>query len=435
VKDMAKKAAKKFTDASETSTPVQQAPPSTSATSAEPDSASAIPKVKPKSAEEPKKIRLPAEELHKMELLALAQNDTYDRPINWNLSPRMAEIFISGSEDETFPVKINGNTMKIPITTKFFGDKSIIQKAIVTLASERSLMLIGEPGTAKSWLSEHLAAGICGKSTYLVQGTAGTTEDQIRYSWNYALLVSEGPSEKALVPSPTILAMKSGKFLRFEELTRCPQEIQDSLISIISEKVIPIPELGSDYLVFANQGFNIIATANDRDRGVNEMSAALKRRFNFIYLPIIQDRELEKKVVSARVQKLMENYNFSVQIPEDTLDLVVNAFQELRTGKSDEGGRFQPLSTVMSTSEEISLLFDCAIYSNYFGKKKIEPDIVGMNLVDATVKDDKENIPKLVEYMNLVAKPRSTKNSTWKQFYTAGKAILKSKAPAEEDSK
>ncbi|GJM67817.1 hypothetical protein HMSSN036_00330 [Paenibacillus macerans] len=59
--------------------------------------------------------------------------------------------------------------------------------------------------------------------------------------------------------------------------------MQDALISILSEKTISIPELGKE--LNARKGFSIIATANTRDRGVNEMSTALKRRFNMIVLP------------------------------------------------------------------------------------------------------------------------------------------------------
>lgn len=367
-----------------------------------------------------KRIRPPVETLHRVELMALIQNDTYPKPPNWQLSPKMVELFITGSQ-EKFPVKRNGITKKVSISTKFYGDKNIIQKAIVTLASERALMLIGEPGTAKSWLSEHLAAASCGLSTYLIQGTAGTTEDQIRYSWNYALLVSEGPSLKALVPSPTINAMRSGRILRFEELTRCSQEIQDSMISILSEKVIPIPELGSKYLIYGVPGFNVIATANDRDRGVNEMSAALKRRFNFIYIPIIKDKALEKEIVVNRTNDLLSRIGFKVQIPEDTLDLLITVFQELRTGQSMTGGRFQQISGVMSTSEEISLLFDSAIYAKFFGTEKIEPKHIAMHVKDCVVKDDKDNLIKLKEYFNLVVKNRASKSNTWNQFYTAFK--------------
>ena len=366
------------------------------------------------------KIRAPAEELHKEELHALKQNDTYPKPPNWVLSPKMVELFITGT-DEEFPLKVDGRTKKMSISTKFYGDRNIIQKTIVTLASERALMLIGEPGTAKSWLSEHLSAAISGLSTYLIQGTAGTTEDQIRYSWNYALLVSEGPSPKSLVPSPTINAMRSGKILRFEELTRCPQEIQDSIISILSEKVIPVPELGSEYLIYGIPGFNVIATANDRDRGVNEMSAALKRRFNFIYIPIIQDKNLEREIVLNRTNDLLTRIGFKIQIPEDTLDLLITVFQEMRTGSSITGGRFQPITSVMSTSEEISLLFDSAIYAKFFDKEKVEPKHIAMNLIDSIVKDDKENLQKLREYFNLVVSRRISGSKTWQEFYSAFK--------------
>ncbi|TFG30169.1 MAG: AAA family ATPase [Promethearchaeota archaeon] len=366
------------------------------------------------------KIRAPVEELHNEELRALIQNDTYPKPPNWKLSPKMVELFITGCSEQ-FPLKENGQSKKISISTKFYGDKNLIQKAIVTLASERALMLIGEPGTAKSWLSEHLAAAISGISTYLIQGTAGTTEDQIRYSWNYALLVSEGPSPKSLVATPTINAMREGKILRFEELTRCPQEIQDSMISILSEKVVPIPELGSQYLIYGVPGFNVIATANDRDRGVNEMSAALKRRFNFIYIPVMQQKDLEKKIVVNRTNELLSNIGFKVQIPEETLDLLITVFQELRSGQSFTGGRFQPISGVMSTSEEISLLFDSAIYAKFFGDEKIEPNHIAMIFIDSVVKDDKENLPKLREYFNLVVSTRCSTSKLWESFYTAFK--------------
>ncbi|NMC05393.1 MAG: AAA family ATPase [Candidatus Lokiarchaeota archaeon] len=368
------------------------------------------------------KMRAPVEESRAEELAALAQNDTYPKPHNWLLSPRMVELFITGT-DEEFPFVVNGEKKKVKIATKYYGDKNIIQKAIVTLASERSLMLIGEPGTAKSWLSEHLSAAISGLSTYLVQGTAGTTEDQIRYSWNYALLVAEGPTPRALVPSPTINAMRTGRLLRFEELTRCPQEIQDCMVSILSEKVIPIPELGSEYLIFGKPGFNVIATANDRDRGVNEMSAALKRRFNFIYIPVIQDKNLEKKIVLQRTGDILTRMGFEIQLPNDVLDLLVTVFQELRTGKSGSGGRFTPISTVMSTSEEISVLIDSAIHAYFFGEKKVGAEHVAMNIVDAIVKDDKENLAKLREYLNIEVGARSSQSATWEKFLNTMKIL------------
>src|SRR5207302_4709812 len=171
---------------------------------------------------------------------------------------------------------------ELGINAKFVGQRSFVERAVVALATNRGLMLIGEPGTAKSYLSELIAAAISGNSTLTIQGSAGTTEDAIKYSWNYALLLAEGPSERSLVPAPLYRGMQHGKIVRFEELTRCPLEMQDVLLSILSDRVMAVPELhGEARSLFARAGFNVVATANTRDRGVNEMSAALKRHFNF----------------------------------------------------------------------------------------------------------------------------------------------------------
>ncbi|KAJ3058848.1 hypothetical protein HK102_010290, partial [Quaeritorhiza haematococci] len=144
---------------------------------------------------------------------------------------------------------------------------------------------------------ELLAAAVCGDSTRVVQGTAGTTEDHIKYSWNVAMVIAAGQSRESLIPSPIMTAMQGGLMGRFEELTRCSSDVQDALISILSEKYITIPELKGDDVVFARPGFNIIATANARDRGVNELSSALKRRFNFVQIPVGTNKKPEREVV------------------------------------------------------------------------------------------------------------------------------------------
>src|ERR687889_806385 len=89
---------------------------------------------------------------------------------------------------------------------KYIGSRRLIEIAIATLATDRGLLLLGVPGTAKSWVSEHLAAAISGDSTMLIQGTAGTSEESVRYGWNYARLLADGPSRAALVASPLMRA-------------------------------------------------------------------------------------------------------------------------------------------------------------------------------------------------------------------------------------
>ena len=153
---------------------------------------------------------LPTEELYKKELEALIANETDPIPTGWKMSPRSVRTYICGGKA--------GNTV---ITPKYIGHERLVEIAIATLVTDRALLLIGEPGTAKSWLSEHLTAAINGCSTNVIQGTAGTTEEQIRYSWNYAMLIANGPSPEAMLKSPVFNAMENGSIARVEEISRC----------------------------------------------------------------------------------------------------------------------------------------------------------------------------------------------------------------------
>src|SRR5262245_42731634 len=356
-------------------------------------------------------IRLAAEVKFGAELTALAGADSGPKPPGWKLSPRAVETYIMGAD-----APVGGVT----ITPKYSGDKALVQVAIATLASDRALMLTGEPGTAKSWLSEHLSAAISGTSGYVVQGTAGTSEEHIKYGWNYALLLAEGPSHKALVPSPILRAMREGKLARFEEITRTSSEIQDSLISILSEKQIALPELGE--VVSAQRGFNIIATANSRDRGVNEMSAALKRRFNFVTVPVVDDLEQEIRIVTRREAELRTDYQVGVEPPAELTKLLVTVFQELRAGMTKDGKtKVKPPSSVLSTAEAISVLFNSGILAQHFGTAKVTPQDLSRSLVGAVAKESGDDLKIVREYCETVAKNRG---GAWKDFYAAAKAKL-----------
>jgi MoxR-like ATPase len=358
-------------------------------------------------------IRLAAETKYANEIEALVKNDQGARPPGWAMTPRAVETYVMGADKP-----VGGVT----ITPKYIGDRSLVQVAIATLASDRALMLAGEPGTAKSWLSEHLSAAVSGTSGLIVQGTAGTSEEQIKYGWNYALLLAEGPSHRALVPSPILRAMKEGKLARFEEITRTSAEVQDSLISILSEKQVSIPELGE--IVSAERGFSIIATANTRDRGVNEMSAALKRRFNFVTIPVVDDLEQEIMIVQKREAELRGDYQVGAEAPAELARLLVTLFQELRKGMTKDGKtKLRPPNAVLSTAEAISVLFQSGILAQSFGSGAVTPSEVARALVGAVAKEGEEDLKAVREYCETVAKGRP---GAWKELYGAAKAALKS---------
>src|SRR5688500_3156065 len=137
-------------------------------------------------------LRQHAEQQFAAELAELAKSDERNRPPNWKMSPwAVATYLLGGKLDNGFEV-----------TPKYIGSRRLIEIAVATLATDRALLLLGVPGTAKSWVSEHLAAAVSGDSTLLIQGTAGTSEESIRYGWNYAMLLAKGPSRDALTSSP-----------------------------------------------------------------------------------------------------------------------------------------------------------------------------------------------------------------------------------------
>jgi MoxR-like ATPase len=363
-------------------------------------------------------MREPAEVRYRDQLEALRQNDDTTPPEGWNLSPKAVLHYIVGGK--ALKADIDGKKVNVEITRKFFGDDALVERAIVTLASERALLLVG-----KSWLSEHLAAAISGNSTLTIQGTAGTTEEHTKYSWNIARVIAEGPTPHNLIPSPTMIAMRNAALLRFEEVTRCVPDVQDSLVSILSDKAIAIPELPDANMVWAKRGFNIIATANSRDQGVNELSAALKRRFNYIHIPIIADQKTEVEIVQKRSAELIEQYNLPVKINPPIITMLATVFREIRNGRSSEGVSVKQPSTTLSTAEAIGVALDAALHAKFFGSGTVQPSDVARNMVGSIVKEDQADLAVLKEYVTIVAKKRSRTDKAWKEFHDSILASLK----------
>jgi MoxR-like ATPase len=355
-------------------------------------------------------LRMPAEVEYAAELEALKAVDKEPRPEGWLLSPKAARTYILGGKA--------GNTV---IRPKYLGNQRVVEIAIATLTTDRALLLTGEPGTAKSWLSEHLAAAISGDSLQVVQGTAGTTEEQVRYSWNYALLLAEGPTPKALVPSPIYRAMTAGKLVRFEEISRVPSEIQDSLITILSEKMMAVPELG--FHIAGKRGFNLIATANTRDRGVNDMSAALTRRFNKVMLPVPADIDTEVQIVRKRVEEIGVGLRLPAPPPaEEAVRKIVQIFQELRRGQTIDGKqKVKTPSGVLSTAEAISLFGNSMALAGHFGDGKVDERDLAAGLHGVLIKEDERDLNVWVEYLENVMKKRGAE---WRDLYGACKELV-----------
>ncbi|MDF2708733.1 MAG: ATPase [Nonomuraea muscovyensis] len=350
-------------------------------------------------------LRPHAEEQYAEELAMLAKEDDRRRPPGWRLSPWAVTTYVLGDGER--------------ITPKYVGARRIVEVAVATLATDRALLLLGVPGTAKTWLSEHLAAAVSGDSTLLVQGTAGTAEEAVRYGWNYARLLAEGPSLDALTPSPVMRAMAEGRVARVEELTRMPSDVQDALITVLSEKTLPIHELGRE--VQAQRGFNLIATANDRDRGVNELSSALRRRFNTVVLPVPATPEEEVDIVARRVAQLGR----SLELPEtgtglEEIHRVVTVFRELRAGVTEDGRtKLKSPTGTLSTAEAISVLTGGIALAAHFGDGVLRPADVAAGIVGAVVQEPVSDRVVWREYLETVVRERPG----WRDFYRACREV------------
>ncbi len=331
--------------------------------------------------------RLPAEGYYAEELAHLRANDPWPKPPGWLLSPKGVEAFVLGDD-------------KLGSSPKFVAPTEIVTRVIISLATQRGAMLVGDPGTAKSWLSELICAAICDDSTLIIQGGAIETVQQLLYTWNQAIVERKGPCLEALIPGPIYRAMQQGVLVRYEEIARSSPALQDALLSIMSERSITVPELaGDDSILYARDGFNLVATSNTSDQGVNEMSSALKRRMNFETIKPIKSVDDEIAVVLRESSKLLQASGVDVAPDEDIVRALVTIFHELRNGQSLDGRSTDRLaSAVMSTAEAVSVAHAMGVYAFYYREGKMATEDFTDFLVGAAIKDDVADLKRMNHY-------------------------------------
>ena len=348
--------------------------------------------------------QVPAEQRYQKELDRLKAWDTHPRPENWKLSPIAVQHFIVGDKE-------------LGICTKFIAQAEAVSRIIISLATNRGTMLVGPPGTAKSLLSELLCTAISGDSSLTIQGGAVESISQLLYGWDTTILQQQGHCIEALRPSPLLLGMQQGKLVRFEEIARSAPALQDALLSLLSEKVLLIPELKPPHnMQFAKKGFNVIGTSNSLDDGVEQMSRALKRRMNFESIEPIDDLDKEISLVTVRAKELMRDSGVPLNPEPALLAVLVTIFYELRNGRTVSGRSTDRLaSTVLSTAEAISVAHAMGVHAYYFNNTIMSPKDLMHFLIGAALKDDDSDRRRIKHYFETEVAHRN--EPMWQAVY------------------
>ncbi|NVD34437.1 ATP-binding protein [Marinobacter lutaoensis] len=355
--------------------------------------------------------RAPAEVAYAHELAALADLDMGPVPPGWRLSPRAVETFVMGDD-------------ALGIERKFVADRAMVVRIIISLCTSRGCLLVGEPGTAKSWLSELLAAAISGVSTLTLQGGAVGSVDQLLYGWNEAILKRQGPCREALMPSPLLRGMMEGRLVRFEEIARCPQALQDALLSVLSDRVVVIPELaGDEGVILARHGFNVIATSNSIDEGVHAMSAALKRRMDFEEIRPIRQVDDEIDVVLREVRRANAAAGVTVAPDPAVIEVLVTLFHELRNGQTLDGRSTDRLAgSALSTAEAVAVAHAASLNAWYYGGGAMTVEHLMHHVIGSALKDQPEDRRRLRHYFETAVAQRTGEH--WRQVWALRSLIV-----------
>ncbi len=195
-------------------------------------------------------------------------------------------------------------------------------------------------------------------------------------------------------------------------------------MSLLSDRRVAVPELG--ITEYAQPGFNLIATANLRDRGVSEMSSALKRRFNFETVEPIAELSAEVALVRAQATAALARVEQPLAVDEAVLEALVTVFRDLRAGRTVEGWSVEKPGTVMSTAEAVAVATSLGLSAVYLGGERDPLSDVPGHLLGVVTKDDPEDRGRLLAYWDGAVKRRAEAGDDrlWKRLHELRETLV-----------
>ena len=316
-------------------------------------------------------LRAPAEAKYADELDWLESIDDGPKPFSWRLSPGWCGCSCSAP---------SGRRLDRDIAQKWFGDRSFVERSIVTLASDRGLLPDRRPRHRQE-LARRAARG--GHLPRLDPGRAGHRR---HHRGPHQVLVERvhgdrpGTVPRRDDPSPIMTAMDQGVIGRFEELTRATSDVQDALISILSEKYVSIPNsttTTSSSPSPASRSSRPPTAATGRQRPVLGPQAAVQLRAHPGGDQQAQrgrDRPVPHRRAAAPAPDRAGR-------AAHLLDILLQSFADLRAAAAAAASDDEKLESALSTAEQIGVLEDAILHSHFFGDRTLRAQTLGGSLV------------------------------------------------------
>ena len=207
------------------------------------------------------------------------------------------------------------------------GQDKVKESLKSALLSGRHIILVGPPGIGKTTLAKSIAK-ILGKKTPFVrvQGSPDLTVEDLLGDIDPVKALKFGPlSIEAFTKGKIFKADKGIMF--FDELNRCPEKVQNSLLQVLEERKATIGSYDIDFdidLIF-------IGTMNPEDTSTEKLSDVLLDRFDLVYMHYPETIGIETEIILKKGNKIN-----GVSVSESLLELMVHFVRLLREDKNLE---------------------------------------------------------------------------------------------------